>query len=1138
MNHREFLKFEIGRYALTVIAVVLATVARALLDPILGDHLPYPTFFGAVIFAAWIGGLRPALLATLLGLCVTWLAFVPPRWSFVLQGPEHALGLALFVFVSLAFAGFGEAMRVARSRAEQAEYLAREQAEKLRVTFASMGDAVITTDPLGNITYLNGVAQTLTGWTVEEATGKSLAAVFRIINEDSRQPVENPVDKVLREGRVVGLANHTLLIAKDGRESPIDDSAAPIRDQLGNLVGVILIFHDITERKRADQERRTAQLETAATLESMMEGFNRFDRDWRFVYVNAQGERLLGSKREDLLGKVVWDEYPAITGTPLGDAYRRAVAENVPLELENYYEPWSRWFAVKMYPAADGGLCVFFHDITERKRWAETLQAGEQRLRLAQQIAKIGTFEWNIQTGVNIWTPELEAMYGLPPGGFAGSHEAWEKLIHPDDLSHASERVRAAIEHGEFSDEWRVVWPDGSIRWLAGRGHVFKDEGGRPLRLVGVNIDVTDRKHTEEALRRQTIMLRGISDGTTDLIYVKDRESRLIFANPTTLAVIGLSADEIVGKHEAERYTDPAEAEAIMANDRRIMETGTAEVVEEVFTGPSGTRIYLSTKSPMKDERAAVTGLIGISRDITDRKRHEEALQHSEARYRAIGEAIDFGIWMCDAEGRNTYASDSFLRLVGLTQEQCSDFGWGEILHPEDAQQTIAEWKDCVRSGGVWDREHRFKGVDGQWHHILARGVPLNDEQGRVLGWVGINLDIGRLKQAEEALRDADRRKDEFLATLAHELRNPLAPVRNAVQLLHLKGPAVPELQWAREVIDRQMQAMTRLIDDLMDVSRISRNKLELRRERILLETVLQGAIETSRPLIEQQRHELEVTLPAEPLTLDADLTRLAQVFLNLLNNAAKYTEPGGRIQVVAERQGSDVVVTVEDSGLGISPDKLPNIFEMFSQLEGSLSRSQGGLGIGLCLVKRLVEMHGGSVEAHSEGPGTGSRFVVRLPLVVERVQAGSPPTPEDTITNSKLRILVVDDNKDAAATISMVLKILGNTVRQAHDGEEAVLAAAEFQPQVILLDIGLPKLNGYEVCRKIREQSGGKSIVIIAVTGWGQEDDRRKSNEAGFDRHLVKPVNPQALMKILGELSPFGLSTATGQLEGESRSS
>jgi len=665
--------------------------------------------------------------------------------------------------------------------------------------------------------------------------------------------------------------------------------------------------------------------------------------------------------------------------------------------------------------------------------------------------------------------------------------------------------------------------PDGSVHLLDGRGYVFRDEQNRPLRLVGVNIDVTDRKQAEEDLRQQTTMLRGITDGTTDLIYVKDRESRLIFANPVTLSVIGLTAEEIVGKNEAERYTDPAEADAIMANDRRIMESGEADFVEETFTGPAGTRIYLSTKSPMKDEQGTVIGLIGISRDITDRKRQEEALQHSEARYRAIGEAIDFGIWMCDAEGRNTYASESFLRLLGLTQEQCSDFGWGEILHPDDAQQTIAEWKDCVRSGGVWDREHRFKGVDGQWHHILARGVPLKDDQQRVLGWVGINLDIGRLKQAEELLRDADRRKDEFLATLAHELRNPLAPVRNAVQLLHMKGPAVPELEWARGVIDRQMQAMTRLIDDLMDVSRISRNKLELRRENILLETVLQGAIETSRPLIEQQGHELTVTSHAESLTLDADLTRLAQVFLNLLNNAAKYTEPGGRIAVTVERQGSDVVVAIKDSGIGIAPDKLPKILEMFSQLEGSLSRSQGGLGIGLCLVKRLVEMHGGSVEAHSDGLGLGSEFIVRLPLVIERPLVGQSPSDNDDISCSKLRVLVVDDNKDAAATISMVLKILGNTVRQAHDGEEAVLAAAEFRPQVILLDIGLPKLNGYEACRKIREQPGGKTIVIIAVTGWGQEDDRRKSSEAGFDQHLIKPVNPQAVMKILGGLALFG---------------
>ncbi len=398
------------------------------------------------------------------------------------------------------------------------------------------------------------------------------------------------------------------------------------------------------------------------------------------------------------------------------------------------------------------------------------------------------------------------------------------------------------------------------------------------------------------------------------------------------------------------------------------------------------------------------------------------------------------------------------------------------------------------------------------------------------------------LHAGKEALRDADRRKNEFLATLAHELRNPLAPVRNAVEILRMKGPDIPELHWARDIIDRQTQAMTRLIDDLMDISRINQGKLELKREQVELANIVQGAIETSRPLIESMGHELTVTLPPGPMIVDADLTRLAQVFLNLLNNAAKYTERGGRIELMASgewRVASGepenpatlatrhstldtpfVVVSVTDTGIGIPADKLPTLFEMFSQVEEALSRSQGGLGIGLCLVKRLVEMHGGSVEAKSGGLGQGSEFVVRLPIVVEQTYPRQASDDGDQAQpTSDLRILVVDDNRDAAESLAMLLKMMGNNVHTAHDGEEAVTAAREFQPQLVLCDIGLPKLNGYEACRQMKAQAWDKNMILIAVTGWGQDDDRRKSAAAGFDHHLIKPVDPQALMKLLAKL-------------------
>ena len=388
-----------------------------------------------------------------------------------------------------------------------------------------------------------------------------------------------------------------------------------------------------------------------------------------------------------------------------------------------------------------------------------------------------------------------------------------------------------------------------------------------------------------------------------------------------------------------------------------------------------------------------------------------------------------------------------------------------------------------------------------------------------------VNARTKALEASEAKLRESNRRKDEFLATLAHELRNPLAPVRNAAQILQMKSSAVPEIQWATELIDRQIQSMSRLIDDLMDVSRINQGKIELRPERLDLVGVLEDAVETSRSQIDDSGHQLAVKLPAEKLMLDADRTRLAQAFMNLLNNAAKYMDKGGRIELGVKQEGDECVVVVKDTGIGMPADRLEAIFEMFSQVETALSRSRGGLGIGLSLTRRLVEMHGGTIVARSAGPGQGSEFEVRLPLAEVRRQ-----DEETTLSRSVaavtempaggLRILVADDNYDAAETLAALLEVTGHTVRYVHDGEAAVQVSREFEPHVVLLDIGMPKLNGCEACSRIRAAPGGAAMTLIAVTGWGQTEDKLMAQKAGFDKHLVKPVDPALLFALLAEIA------------------
>nr|WP_240761809.1 response regulator [Nitrosococcus wardiae] len=370
-------------------------------------------------------------------------------------------------------------------------------------------------------------------------------------------------------------------------------------------------------------------------------------------------------------------------------------------------------------------------------------------------------------------------------------------------------------------------------------------------------------------------------------------------------------------------------------------------------------------------------------------------------------------------------------------------------------------------------------------------------------------------RQYAQALKETVRRKDEFLAILSHELRNPLAPIRNAVQILNRQGLDDATVQAARNLIERQSQHMVRLVDDLLDASRIARGKLELRREVVALAAVVEQAVEMAQPHIKSAGHDLTLLLPPQPLFLDADPARLAQVISNLLQNACKYTEKGGRIWLAAKRAGSDVVVSVKDTGIGISPEHLSQLFEMFSQMESSFQRSQGGLGIGLSLVKGLVEMHGGTVEARSEGFGKGSEFIVRLP-VIPVPQAPLSESGDDSKAAAAHRILLADDHMGCAESLALLLRLHGNEVEMAHDGFEAVEAAERYRPSVVLLDIGMPKLNGYEACRRIREQAWGKDMVIVAMTGWGQEEDRRRSKEAGFNGHLLKPVDYAALEEFL----------------------
>ena len=882
---------------------LLVLTQRALPDWI-GGILCSLIFLGTILAAGIFGGWKSGIAATALGIFTATVLFSPPYFIRAATKPVEFLRLLSFAFIGVTLSAICEALQRAWKRIEDRQRRLEEEvserrrsqvaeqvrADEFMTTLASIGDGVIRTDSEGRVTFMNQVAEELIGWTTAQAAGRMLSEVFHIVNEQTRVPVANPVIRALTEGINVGLANHTILIAKCGRERPIDDSAAPIRTKDGKVIGSVLVFRDITERKLAEQKIQEA-----------------------------------------------------------------------------------------------------------RSRLESTLVAAE-----------IGTWEFDIVNNQIRPDPNLAHMLGMTLDQVpAGPLETFTKSIHRDDQERVVQSIQRAVESGSsFESEYRIIGADQAVRWVIARGRVEKNAQGTAVRLPGVVVDITQQKRAEDQLRA------------------------------------------------------------------------------------------------------------------------------SEERRRQALDSAELGAWHLDPVTNSLTTDERFRSIFGVKDDQLDYEQAFALIHPEDRVRVKAALEAATRPVDPvpYAVDYRVNLPDGSCRWVFAKGRANYEKNGptqRLASFDGTVADITERKRLENDLRQlasdlsaADHRKDEFLATLAHELRNPLAPIRCGLELVRLAGGDGETIEHARKMMERQLAQLVRLVDDLMDVSRISQGKLELRTERVNLTSVIHSAVETSRTLIEEMGHELTVSLPTPTIFVNGDFVRLSQIFMNLLNNSAKYSEPGSHIWVNAQRHHQEVLISVKDDGIGIAPDQLPLIFDLFSQIDHSIGKSQGGLGIGLSLVKRLVEMHGGSIKAQSEGTGKGAEFVVRLPMIREATNV--PPATGDEMVplKSSLRVLIVDDNRDGADSLSMMLRAMGTHTRTAYDGAEALVATQEFQPHVILLDIGLPKINGYEVCRRIREQPDGANFVIVAQTGWGAKEDRERTREAGFDHHLVKPVDPKVLMKLLTDLA------------------
>ncbi len=881
------------RYPFALAALAAAVLLRLWLDPVIGDALPFVTLFGAVAAAVWVGGYRPAIMVSVLGYVAVAYLFIPPRGSLGLDTnhPADVVGLLAYLSTCAVIIAFGEGLRMAQQRSS-------ERRELLRITLGSIGDAVITTDTDGHITYLNAVAETLTGWTRADATGRPLDLVFRVINEHTRRPIESPAMRALHEGVVVGLANDTVLLQKDGGERPIDDSAAPIRDEHGQVSGCVLIFRDVTSHRRAERDK-AAQLLIARRLASIIE-----------------------SSDDAIIGK----------------------------SLDGIIQNWN---------AA-----------------AERLFGYSSQQAVGRHISLI-----------------------IPP-----------ERIAEEDLIISRLKAGERIDH--FETERRRA--DGTLLLVSLTISPVRDDTGTVVGASKIVRDVT-RQRQAELRERQLLAEAAAANAKFEAFFEQGAvfagiiqvDGIILEVNRLSWEGCGYAREQVVGMPFWDGpwwAPSPASVAQIKAGSAQAAAGQTFRAELAYFVADGGERVADVIIQPILDENRRVLFLAPTWTNITDRKRLEDNL-------RAL-------------------ASD---------------------------------------------------------------------------------------------LSEADRRKNEFLAMLAHELRNPLAPISNAVHALRLGATSAAAVQSASDMLERQVGQMARLVDDLLDVSRITRGTIELRPERVELSPVVTQAVDAARPAFRSLNHELTVALPEQPIYLMVDPARLAQVVGNLLNNANKFTDRDGRVWLTVERAGSQAVVRVRDNGIGIAPDQLPRLFDIFTQVDTSLERSRDGLGIGLTLVKTLVEAQGGSVEAHSEGLGRGSEFVVRMPIAPETPMKPVSATATAPAPAARRRILIVDDNRDGAESLAMLLSIAGHEPHVAFDGQAGIDAAERLLPDAVLLDIGLPGLNGYEVCRRIRQEPWGRELMLIALTGWGQDEDRARSKEAGFDRHLVKPVDPAGLMTLLASIPSRG---------------
>ncbi len=765
-------------------------------------------------------------------------------------------------------------------------------------------------------------------------------------------------------------------------------------------------------------------------------------------------------------------------------------------------------------------------ELEAQRQGRQALQASEELLRHVVESLPVAMFTCDRNGTVLVHNEALTQLIGSTP---KVGVDKWRDLVthYNTDGSPIGEKeypLARALTEGKGSLDQEVIMEFKNGRRITAlvNSIPMHDEQGTITGAIKVVVDISERKSLELEQQHSAEHLQLSMDIARLGSWSYEFPTKVVEMDSRCQEIHGVRPEEV----QEDIHQKVVHPDDMAARTKALQEAldpvgnGRMELEHRIYNQKDGELRWVRLAAKVFFENGQPHRMIGTVQDITERKLAQEALRESEERFRMLSKHMDQMAWIANEQYRLIWMNERWFDFTGLGMDEIRENGGIRIYHPDDKEQLATLFRERLRSNKPWEEVFRLRRWDGVYRWFLTRATPMLDAEGNVMRWFGTNTDITESKEAQEALRQADQRKDHFLATLAHELRSPLAPLRNGLELLPMITDNDEEVARVHAMMQRQLSHMVNLIDDLMDLSRISREMIQLRSEQVDLMSAAAQAIEAVQPMLDGFGHAFTYKAPTERMIASGDGTRITQMINNLLNNAAKYTPRNGRIELTLERDKDHAVIQVKDNGLGIPAEMLPRVFDMFSQVNSSKGSSGGGLGIGLHIVKKLVEMHKGTVEVQSDGEGKGSLFTIRLPLSGHGEMITAKDPPETTSVLQRKRIMVVDDNRDSASSLAAVLGAMGQETLVANDGEEAVAMAERKRPDLVFMDIGMPRMNGYEACKAIRAREWGRGMVIVALTGWGLEQDRERSVEAGFDHHLVKPVDRARLISILKEAS------------------